>query len=127
MSHKLEAKNIIQEFYKMIQRQFNVDIKKFITNNTKDLCNIELSHFLSKGVLHETSCVYSPQHNGVVEQKIGHIMEKKRALILQSQAPKELWGEAILIATQLINIPTSSSIKFERPLGLMNSFFLMYF
>ena len=50
-------------------------------------------------------------------------MENTRALLFQSEAPKELRGEAILIAARLINRLPSSSIKFESPLGLMNSFF----
>ena len=62
MSLKLETKNIIHEFYKMIQIKFNVSIKKVQKNNAKDFYNIKLSNFLSiGGVLHETSCVYSPQ------------------------------------------------------------------
>ena len=67
MSHRLEAKNITQELYRMI-RQFNVSIKKFRTDNAKDFCNTELSHFFSKGVLHEKSFVYSPQQNGVANE-----------------------------------------------------------
>ena len=50
-------------------------------------------------------------------------MEKTRALLLQSQAPKDLWGEAVLTATQLINKLPSSSIKFQSLLSMFNSFF----
>ena len=36
MSHKSEVKNLIQKFYRLVQRKFNVNIKKFMSNNAKD-------------------------------------------------------------------------------------------
>ena len=48
------------------------------------------SFFSSEGIIHETSCVYTPQQNGVSERKIGHISEKARALLLDSKVPVAL-------------------------------------
>ena len=75
----------------MIKRQFYVDIKGFQTDNAKDLCSFELKElFESEGIGHETSCPYTPQHNGLAERKIGNIMDKARTLMIQASLPKSL-------------------------------------
>ena len=54
----------------MIKRQFDVHIKGFRTDNTKDFCNHELREFFeSEGMRHETSCPYTPEQNGLAEKK----------------------------------------------------------
>ena len=75
----------------MIKRQFDVHIKGFRTDNVKDICNHELKEFFeSEEIRYETSCPYTPQHNGLAERKIGDIMDKARTLMIQASLPKNL-------------------------------------
>ena len=53
--------------------------------------------FVEEGSVHETNCAYAREKNDVVERKIGIIMEKSMASLLQNLAPKVLRREAILI------------------------------
>ena len=80
---------IRQNICHMIKRQFDVHIKGFWIDNTKDFCYYELKKFFEgEGIQHETSCSYTPQQNGIAERKIGDIMDKARTLMIQASLPK---------------------------------------
>ena len=49
------------------------------------------------------SCMYNPHQNGISEKKIGHIMEKDRGLMFQSNGLGISWGEETMTIIPLIN------------------------
>ena len=57
----------------------------------------------SHGIFHHSSCTYTLQQNGVVEQKNYHLVETARTLLLHHKVPQRFWGDAILAACYLIN------------------------
>jgi transposase InsO family protein len=70
MKNKSEVFSFFQEFYNFIENQFGSKIKTFRTNNGTEFVNEIFSNFLKqKGILHQTTCVYTPQQNGVSEIK----------------------------------------------------------
>ena len=40
------------------------------------------------GILHQTSCAYTPQQNGVAERKNRHLMETTRTLSIHGEIPE---------------------------------------
>ncbi|XP_013601231.1 PREDICTED: uncharacterized protein LOC106308637 [Brassica oleracea var. oleracea] len=59
------------------------------------------------GILHQTSCPYTPQQNGVAEGKNIHLMEVARSMMFHKSVPKRFWSDAVMNACYLINrIPT---------------------
>lgn len=64
--------------------------------------------YASKGIIHQKSCVETPQQNGRVERKHQHILNVARALLSQSKLPNSFWSYAVLHVVFLINrVPTS--------------------
>lgn len=58
---------------------------------------------IQHGILHESSCVYTPAQNGVAERKNRHLLEVARALLFQMTVPKPFWADAVSTACFLIN------------------------
>ena len=69
----------------------------------------------SHGILHQSSCAYTPQHNEVAERKNRHLVETARTLLLYHKVPQRFWGDAILAACYLINRMPSSVLHDQIP------------
>jgi len=116
MKEKSDIGQIFQTFNLMIQTQFNTKIQVFKTDNGREYFHSQLESYLnSHGIIHISSCVESPQHNGVAERKNRHLLEVARSLMLTTHVPKYLWGEAVLTATYLINRMPSRVLDFQTP------------
>ena len=101
MKHKFETSCLIQSFYNMIFTQFHVPIKILrFDNGPKFTLN---SFYAFKGIIHQLSCVETPQQNSVVERKHQHLFTVARALRFQANLPLKFWGDCVLTATYLIN------------------------
>nr|XP_009589228.1 uncharacterized protein LOC104086617 [Nicotiana tomentosiformis] len=55
------------------------------------------------GMIHQSSCVYTPQQNGVVERKYRSILNVARSLKFQEVVPVKFWGECVSIVVYLLN------------------------
>lgn len=55
------------------------------------------------GIVHQTTCVYTPQQNGLMECKHRHLLTYARALHFHATLPIVLWGDWFLTAAYLIN------------------------
>nr|KYP73851.1 Retrovirus-related Pol polyprotein from transposon TNT 1-94 [Cajanus cajan] len=108
MKNKSEVFQIFVNFFRLVQNQFGKNIKRIRSDNGTEYVNHEFLNFLShNGIVHELTCVNTPQQNGVAERKNRHLLEVTRALLFQMSVPKNYWGEAVLTATYLINrLPT---------------------
>jgi transposase InsO family protein len=54
----------------MVQTQFNTKIKIICSNNGGEYMSGDFRMFFrEQGILHQTTCVDTPQQNGVFEQK----------------------------------------------------------
>ena len=97
----------------MVKNQFNVTIKKFQSNNAIDCFNQVLTpYFQHEGIIHKSSCVNTPQQNGIVERKNGHLLDTTRAFLFQNHVLESCWEKVVLTATHLINqLPSRSSVS----------------
>ncbi|XP_059295665.1 uncharacterized protein LOC132049003 [Lycium ferocissimum] len=118
---KNNAFPILKNFLCIVERQFDVKVKKIRSDNALELGKgIQESNFLqSQGIIHETSCTATPQQNGIVERKHRHLLEISRALLFQSKLPISYWGECVLTATHLINRLPSSVLKGKSPYHIL--------
>ena len=128
MAMKDEAIGFIKAFVTMIQNQFSYTVKTIRSDNPLEFTKSDtaLEFFASNGILHQTSCIQTPQQNEVVERKHKHLLEVSRALLFQSKLPLKFWGDCVLTATHIINrLPTvllQNKSPFEVLYGKMPSF-----
>ena len=91
----------------MVQTQFQTKVRTIRSDNGSEFLCLK-NQFSKLGIVHETSCVGTPQQNGRVERKHRHILNVARALRFEASLPIDFWGECILTAAYLINrTPTS--------------------
>ena len=127
LKNKSDVTSTFKNFFFMIKTQFDVEIKRVRSDNAKDYFNHDLSSFfIEKGIIHESSCVYTPQQNGVAERKIGHLLATTRAFLFQNQVPKSYWGEAVLTAAHLINRLPSKVLDHKSPVDVFSKFFPVF-
>jgi len=95
----------LENFVVFIQTQFETAIKVRRSDNETEF--FMTNFFINKGIIHQTSCVNTPQQNSVVERKHGHLLNVARALIIQSHLPKIYWSYSMTHVAHIINmLPT---------------------
>ena len=120
MKTQAELFSIFQKFHAEIHTQFNTSIHILRSGNAEQYFSMPLSSFMSShGILHQSSCDYTPQHNGVAERKNRHLVETTRTLLLHHKVPQRFWGDAILAACYLINRMSSSVFHDQIPHSIL--------
>lgn len=74
-----------------------------------------LIFFVECGIVHQTSCVGTPQQNKRVERKRHHILNVARSLLFQADLLVKFWGESVSDAIFLINRTPSKLLKGNMP------------
>ncbi|KAL3373978.1 hypothetical protein AABB24_005776 [Solanum stoloniferum] len=116
LKHKYDVSMSIQPFLKFFKNQFAKTIKVIQTDNGTEFVNsVCETMFKEMRVIHQRSCPYTPQQNGVVERKHRHLLEVTRALRFQAKIPLQFWGHCMLAASHIINRLPSSVLNFQTP------------
>ena len=90
------------------------------SDNAKEYLSGPFSSFLSShGILHQSSCAYTPQQNGVAEHKNHHLVETARTLLLHHRVLQRFWENATLVACYLINRIPSSVLHDKIPHSIL--------
>jgi len=112
---------VLKQFIPLIQHQFGATVKVFRSDNGSEFFNSDCDAlFNSCGIIHQSSCVYTPQQNGLVERNHKHILEVAKAIRLQGHLPLKFWGECVQNVVYVIN---------RLPLSVLNgksAFELLY-
>ena len=109
-----------QKFHVDIRTQFSTSIRILISDNAKEYFTTPFSSFMSShGILHQSSCAYTPQQNGVAERRNRHLVEIALTLLLHNKIPQRLWGDAILAACYLINRMPSFVLHDQIPYSIL--------
>ncbi|KAJ0621772.1 putative RNA-directed DNA polymerase [Helianthus annuus] len=123
LSSKTEVFENIKVFYELVLNQFKKKIKIIRSDNGTEFVNNQMHSFcISKGILHQTSCAYTPQQNGVVERKHRHLLNTARALMFQGGLPLRFWSDCVLTAVYLINRLPSYVLNGRSPFEMMFEF-----
>ena len=97
--------NNTSDFITLMEKQFDTKIKAIQSDNGAEF--IMKQFYASQGIIHQTSCIETPQQNEIVERKHQHLLNLTRALLFEANLPQIFWSFALSHAALLINcLPT---------------------
>ena len=71
-----------------MQTQFKTTIKTLRNDNAKEYFSNEFVQYtIDNDIIHESSCAYTPQQNGVAARKNRHILEVARTMMIHGHVP----------------------------------------
>lgn len=115
LASKNQVSLVFQNFFAYVKNHFACTVKFLRSDNGTEFFNSALNPLLSVlGIVHQSSCVETPQQNGVVERKHKHLLEVARALRFKAKLPIHFWGDCILTATNLINRLPSKNLQHKN-------------
>ncbi|KAL2228047.1 UNVERIFIED_CONTAM: Retrovirus-related Pol polyprotein from transposon TNT 1-94 [Sesamum indicum] len=122
MVHKSQVQQNLEYFLNMVETQFNFKVKKVRSDNGTEFTNKQCQDlFQNRGILHQKTCVYSPQQNGVVERKHQHLLQVARSIMFHAKLPQKFWVESLLTATYLINRMPTPTLKWKSPYEVLHN------
>lgn len=94
----------------MCEKQCGKLIKVLKTDGGGEYTSRDFQNFCEKkGITHEVTAPYTPQHNGMVERRNKSILNMARSMLKGRNLPKKFWGETVSTAAFLLNrCPTKS-------------------
>ncbi|KAJ4790150.1 polyprotein [Rhynchospora pubera] len=105
MQSKSEVPQIFTKFKLQVENLLQSKIKVLRTDGGSEYKPID-SHYPE--LVHQTSCPYTPQQNGLSERKHRHLIELTLANMSQANAPSKYWDEFLSSVNYLINrLPSS--------------------
>ncbi|GJT37651.1 putative RNA-directed DNA polymerase [Tanacetum coccineum] len=117
---KDEVCNMFKSFHSLLLTQFNCKIKNVRSDNGTEFVNNNMDMFFNhNGIIHQTTCPYTPQQNGIVERKHRHLLNVARSLMFQGWIPLYMWTECVLTAVYLINRLPSSLLNGNSPFKMI--------
>jgi len=131
MKNKSQTFYMMTHFLNQVNRQFKLSISAIHSGNggifipqlqalrsdngAEFLSSDFQKWFHSHGIIHQRSCISTPQQNGIVERKYHHLLDVARSLRFQANLPLSFWGECILTAAFLINKLPVRILNFKSP------------
>lgn len=104
MKNKTEVLYYFQYLCAFVSTQFPTSIKILRSDGGGEYMSSKVKDFLHlKGIVHQVSCPYTREQNGVLERKNRHIRETIVTLLQHASLPSIFWHHACAIATSLIN------------------------
>ena len=66
-------------------------------------------------LIHQTSCVNTPQQNSIVERKHGHLLDVARALMIQSNLPKIYLSYSVIHVVHIMDMLPTPVLNYSSP------------
>ncbi|GKA99135.1 putative RNA-directed DNA polymerase [Tanacetum coccineum] len=90
LKSKAEVGEYVESSIKLIFTQFGKKVKIVRSDNGTEFINNKLSGLFNYlGIIHQTSCAYTPQQNGIVKRKHRHLLNVARSLMSESPYDEE--------------------------------------
>lgn len=118
MRDKLQTRSLIQSFFYLIKTHFNCNLKTIRSDNGPEFHTDDFYRF--KGIIHQLSCVETPQQNGVFERKHQHLFNIARSIKFQANLSHKFWDDCILTVTHLLNRTPTAVLVHKSPYEILH-------
>jgi len=134
LTNKSKTFEVFKEYIATVEAQFSTKVSRLRYDNSGENTSNDIKQFcIQIGIQTKLIISYTPEQNGHAERMNRTLIDKVRALLLQSSLDKEMSGEAVLTATYLINRSlststfnkTSAELWFKRRQNISNLNFLV--
>jgi transposase InsO family protein len=116
LRQKSEVFQHLKDFKALVETQSGKKIKVLRTDNGGEYVNHEIHNlFHEAGIQLQHTVPYTPQQNGVVEQKNRSLKEMASCMLHAKSLPQRLWAEALNCATYIQNRSPHRSVKDKTP------------
>ncbi|KAK8931090.1 hypothetical protein KSP39_PZI016658 [Platanthera zijinensis] len=116
---RIELTSVFRAFLLEMRTQFATPLRVIRTDNAREYTGRTSNLCTEFVVIHQTSCAYTPQQNGVAERKNRHLLDVARSLMFQMHVLIEYWNFAVSTVRHLINRLPSSVLNFVPPIQLL--------
>lgn len=101
---KFEVFEKVRDYVEEVESKWNSKVSKLRCDNGTEYTNKKMKNYCrKKGIKLDYTVPHIPQQNGKAERLNRTLLDKARALIIDSGLKKEMWGEAVRIAAYLVN------------------------
>jgi hypothetical protein len=116
LKYKSEDLEKFKEWKPLREKELGKQVKRFRTDGGGEYTSKKFAEYLkSEGILQETTALYTPQSNGVVERANGTIMERVRCMMDDAGLSKKYWAFAVSVAVYLKNRTRTQSVVCKTP------------
>jgi transposase InsO family protein len=104
LTAKSEASSAIKRIQAAVEKECGRKLRVLRTDNGGKFTAAEFTAYCAdEGITRHFSAPYTPQQNGVVEQRNQTVVVMARVLLKQRTMPVEFWGEAMVTTVYLQN------------------------
>jgi transposase InsO family protein len=116
LTAKSEASSAIKRIQAAAEKECGRKLRVVRTDNRGEFTAAEFAAYCAdEGITRHFSAPYTPQQNGVVEQRNQTVVAMARALLKQRRKPAEFWGEVVVTAVYLQNQLPMTSLADRTP------------
>lgn len=104
LKHKYEVFDYIKKYKNEVENLKNKKRKYLRTDNGLEFINRKIKELLDdSGIIHQRTCIYTPEQNGLAERKNRTIIEKAKSMMAAANMTNKFWAEAAGTAVYLMN------------------------
>jgi hypothetical protein len=116
MKDKKAVLSTFQTLYKLTKKETGRSMIKLRTDNGREFLSNDFQAYLQhKGIRHELTTPYNPEHNSVIERDNHTVVECARSMLHHRSLPLEFWGEAVNTTFYILNSVSSRTLHGVTP------------
>lgn len=112
---KNDIEGIFIKFKQFVETQACQKLKVLRSDNGGEYIGEFDAECQRSGILHQTSCAYTPQQNGVAERMNRTLVERARCMLFDANFDKSMWAEAINMAAYVTNRTPNRTLEKRIP------------